>query len=173
MSRTTSFFERENHNLTFWYIISFLLGILCFFYLWDDLRSAGNYNISNYWIVFTVLSIAFVVLALFGSNLIIPKPTLNQTYEFKDEDAEPTLVGEHSQDMKNSCVSFKVGNGITSFFLKLVVSFIIGYLAAQIRSSNNFTELLTEIKDVEIEGQISKIKPTPFGSQITLTNIVN
>ncbi|NDB83510.1 MAG: hypothetical protein EB127_12415 [Alphaproteobacteria bacterium] len=45
--------------------------------------------------------------------VVIPKPTLNQIYEFKGEDAEPTLVGEHSRDLKNSSLSFKVGNGTT------------------------------------------------------------
>ena len=33
-------------------------------------------------------------------------PILNQTLEFKDEDAQRTLVREHIRELQNSCVLF-------------------------------------------------------------------
>jgi hypothetical protein len=55
-------------------------------------------------------------------NGIIPKPILNQTFGFKNEAAQPILIGEHSRESQNSDVSFKMGNGIIKC-LQVILSY--------------------------------------------------
>ncbi len=50
--------------------------------------------------------------------------------------------------------------------------FIAGYLISTIRVSNiSYSDIPYALKNIEIEGVISKIKPTPFGSQITIIQV--
>ena len=50
-------------------------------------------------------------------QLVASSSVLNQTLEFKDEAAQPIFIGEHSQDLKNSSVSFKTLNAFDDLML--------------------------------------------------------
>lgn len=63
----------------------------------------------------------------------IPFPILNQTNEFQGEAAQRNNLREHSRDLQNSFVSFKMGNGISLSVIKaLGVQEIIAYLHGNI-----------------------------------------
>lgn len=71
------------------------------------------------------------------------------------------------------CVIFlrKKEKLIASFFVAILLSFVFGMTVACFRVTSVKTNPLTEIDIVDIEANISEIKPTIAGSQLVLTNI--
>ncbi|MDX1917072.1 MAG: ComEC/Rec2 family competence protein [Rickettsiaceae bacterium] len=126
----SNFLDQEVNNLSFWYIISFLFGILYFFYFLQDL----NYNFAKDRLFYFAIIVSIVLLYIIWR------------------------------------IGFNTFN-LFSFILRLALFFLIGYLCISLRCNANFESLDHDLKNCLIEGKIIKIKPTPFGAQVTLQNV--